>query len=534
MSGQYSQMQPEPLPSEALQPEHLQPENVQPEYLQLEHLKPEHDQADSLFPEHLLQELMQLRQQMLHQQRAEQALLATKRRLQRLLASSPAVIYSSQPESDYGIIFVSDSICQFGYQPPDFLENLGLWKQCVHPEDTHHVLNQLAKLTHAGQLVFEYRFRQSNGEYRWIQDLRRLIRDEFGTPIEIIGSWQDITAHKTMEKALFHEKELAHNILESIGDAVITTDALGRIQYLNPVAEQLTGWRAEVAQELPLGDVLRLIQAVGVERSHGHNLVAQVRNSGKVMPLAPGTILLSHTGSEANIDGSIAPIRDRESQIIGSVVTFRDMTQHHTLSRRLTWQANHDFLTGLVNRREFERRLTEAITLSRETDLKHTLCYLDLDQFKVVNDTCGHGAGDELLRQLSQLLRQRVRSSDTLARLGGDEFGILLTGCSLEIATAIVGHFLSLIQGFRFVWHGNAFMIGASIGIVIIDADSGDLNSILGAADAACYAAKSKGRNRIHVYQPDDDELTEQRSERHLVSQILKALEEKRFCLYRR
>jgi diguanylate cyclase (GGDEF)-like protein/PAS domain S-box-containing protein len=492
---------------------------------------PSSSSSPSPFLHPLVQETLELRHQMLKQQRAEQALLVTKRRLQRLLASSPAVIYSSQPSSDYGIIFVSDSIQQFGYQPQDFLANLGLWKQCVHPEDMHYVITQLAKLAKVEQLEFKYRFRLGDGQYRWIQDQRRLIRDDSGLPLEIIGSWQDIDAQKNLEQALFHEKELAQNILESIGDAVITADASGRIQYLNPAAEQLTGWRLELVKDLLLYDVFRLVQPGEAQQSL--NLVAQVRNSGKVLALSQGTVLLGRHGTEYSIDGSVAPIRNRENQITGAVIAFRDVTQHHALSRRLAWQANHDFLTGLVNRREFERRLTEAITLSRETDQKHTLCYLDLDQFKIVNDTCGHGAGDELLRQLSQLLRQRVRSTDTLARLGGDEFGILLSGCSLEMATALVGHFLSLIQGFKFTWHNSTFTVSASIGIVIIDADSRDLNSVLGAADAACYAAKSKGRNRIHVYQPDDQELVEQRSERHLVSQILKALEEKRFCLYR-
>ncbi len=480
--------------------------------------------------EHLIRENLELRQQLAKQHRAEHALLATKRRLQRLISSSPSVIFSSQTSSDYGIIFVSSSIQQFGYQPQDFLESIGLWKQCIHADDLAHVLNELTHLGKEGQRVFEYRFLHQNGHYCWIQDQRRLIRDEAGSPIEIVGSWQDITERKLMEQDLFHEKELAHNVLQSIGDAVITTDAFGCVQYLNPVAEQVTGWRAEQAKGHSLFDVFQVARAMTDQPIT--SLVATVKSSGKIIGLPNASVLTARCGAKSAVDGSVAPIRDRENQIIGTVVVFRDVTQYHALSRKLSWQASHDFLTGLVNRREFEQRLAEAIANAKETDQAHTLCYLDLDQFKVVNDTCGHVAGDELLRQLSILLRKRLRASDTLARIGGDEFGIILYECGLLQSTGIVDHLLSMIQGFRFVWQHNTFSIGASIGLVAIDSASGDINSILGAADAACYAAKENGRNRVHLYQSDDLGLLQQRGERQWVARIQHALEEKRFRLY--
>lgn len=481
--------------------------------------------------EHLIRENLELRQQLAKRDRAEQALLATKRRLQRLLSSSPTVIYSSQTSSEYGIIFVSESIQQFGYQPQDFLENIGLWKQCIHPEDVTYVLTELSYLPHDGHRVFEYRLLHQNGKYRWIQDQRRLILDEKGVSVEIVGSWQDITDRKIMEQALFHEKELAHNVLQSIGDAVITTDAFGCIQYLNPMAEQITGWSVEQGKGLPLLDVFRVMSTLSSLPIT--SLVTTVRTSGKVLGLPHASMLVSRNGAESAIDGSVAPVRDRENHIIGTVVIFRDVTQHHALARKLSWQARHDFLTGLANRREFEQRLAESISSAKETGQAHTLCYLDLDQFKIVNDTCGHIAGDELLRQISVLLRKRLRASDILARIGGDEFGIILYECELKHSGGITDHVLSLIQGYRFVWQHNSFSIGASIGLVSIDAESGDLSSILGAADAACYAAKEKGRNRIHVYQADDLDLVQQRGERHWIARILKALEDNRFCLYK-
>jgi diguanylate cyclase (GGDEF)-like protein/PAS domain S-box-containing protein len=481
--------------------------------------------------EYLVRDNLQLRQQLSRQQRAENALLATKRRLQRLISSSPSVIFSSQVSSDYGIIFVSKSIEQFGYQPQDFLENIGLWRQCIHPEDSLSVLETLNRLSQAGNCVFEYRFLNRYNEYRWIRDQRRLILDEAGVPLEIVGSWQDITERKLMEQALFNEKELAQNVLQSIGDAVITTDACGYIQYLNPVAEQITEWRAEQSKRLSLFDVLR-IDRHGDKRPLT-SLVATVKSSGKILTLPQASILLSRSGREHTIDGSIAPIRDRDNQIVGTVVVFRDITQHHALARKLSWQASHDFLTGLTNRREFEQQLAEAITSAKERGQRHTLCYLDLDRFRIVNDTCGHAAGDELLRQISVLIRRRLRASDAFARIGGDEFGIILYECELSQSTGILNHLLSLIQGFRFVWQNNSFSLGASMGLVSIDPDSGDINSILGAADAACYAAKDGGRNRFHLYQSDDLELAKQRGERQWVTRIQQALEDNRFHLYK-
>lgn len=328
---------------------------------------------------------------------------------------------------------------------------------------------------------------------------------------------------------MFQDKELATNVIQSMGDAVITTDVTGVIQYLNPIAEQITGWRLEQVKGQPLAEVFRLTKALS-PLSAIANVVAAVINTGKAVRLDHSSTIIARDRAEYAIDGTAAPVRDRNNQVIGIVLVFRDMTQHSALARKLSWQASHDFLTGLVNRREFEQRLSEAISSAQETGQQHTLCYLDLDQFKVVNDTCGHIAGDELLRQLSVLLRRRLRATDTLARIGGDEFGIILHDCDPINANSITDELLTMIQSFRLVWQSNTFSIGASIGLVSINAQSRDLNSILGAADAACYAAKERGRNHSHV--SDDSDLVQQRGERRWIGRITKALEEKRFCLY--
>ncbi len=199
---------------------------------------------------------------------------------------------------------------------------------------------------------------------------------------------------------------------------------------------------------------------------------------------------------------------------------------------KLSYQASHDMLTGLVNRREFEFRLERALGSAKNHGRTHVLCYLDLDQFKIVNDTCGHSGGDELLRQLTLLLHAKVRERDTLARLGGDEFGVLLENCSLETARDIAELLRQLVQDYRFVWNNKSFAVGVSSGLVVLNEESESVASVLSAADAACYAAKDRGRNCIHIYEPADSELLRRREEMQWVTRITRALEENRFVLY--
>ncbi len=203
-----------------------------------------------------------------------------------------------------------------------------------------------------------------------------------------------------------------------------------------------------------------------------------------------------------------------------------------SLTQELSWQASHDPLTNLVNRREFEQRLGQAVSSAKSQRQQHALCYLDLDQFKIVNDTCGHNAGDELLLAITVLLKKEIRKTDTLARLGGDEFGLLLDLCPLEQAEQIANTIREQVQAFRFTWNNKVFAIGVSIGVVAIDAKTETVTEALSIADTACYAAKNNGRNRVQVYQADDLNLAQHQSEMQWVGRIVQALEENRFCLY--
>ena len=348
-----------------------------------------------------------------------------------------------------------------------------------------------------------------------------------------VGIVRDITQRKQAETALLLEKERLRVTLGSIGDAVISTDTDGKVTYLNPVAETMTGWRNAEAAGLPLPQVFHII--------HEHsNLVASdpvelVLQNKAPIGLADDILLMQRGGARFAIEDSAAPIRDAQGEIIGVVLVFHDVSQSRKMAAQMNYQASHDALTGLVNRREFERRLALALQTSptgKQAHKSHTLLYLDLDQFKIVNDTCGHVSGDELLRQLTTVLEGQLRQSDTLGRLGGDEFGVLLESCATEPALRIAELLRQTVSDFHFVWDGKTFPIGVSIGLVSFGPGGASLSDILRMADAACYAAKDKGRNRIHVYTDEDKALAQRHGEMGWIERIRTALDEQRFVLY--
>ncbi len=346
----------------------------------------------------------------------------------------------------------------------------------------------------------------------------------------MLVSWRAVLRGERFEAALFEEKERAHVTLESIGDAVIRTDAMRRIEYMNPVAEQLTGWSLSQAHRSPLCQIFRIVEEAS--RETVLDPVNRVLQGNGPVKFSESTLLIRRDGAEYSINEVAAPIRDREDRITGLVVVFRDVSGERKIAAQLSYQASHDVLTGLVNRREFENRLAFAFEAAKNFDRQHALLYLDLDQFKIVNDTCGHPAGDQLLRQLSELLRSRLRTGDTLARLGGDEFGVLLENCPLDSAAHIAQDLLKTVSDFRFVWHNKTFRIGVSIGLVTFSDHELSFSDILRAADTSMYRAKESGRNRIHIYRPQEGDLLRRRGEVDWVKLIQEAIEHDRFCLY--
>ncbi|MHB8347169.1 MAG: EAL domain-containing protein [Acidiferrobacterales bacterium] len=342
---------------------------------------------------------------------------------------------------------------------------------------------------------------------------------------------EEILYRRRAEEALSNEKERAQVTLESIGDGVISSDLGGMIEYMNPVASGLTGWCPADVHGRHMDEVLTLIDAPSGNPLY--NLFDRFLRPEQTAPLPQDILLLHRTSGVAHsVELTASTIRDRAGTAAGVVVVFRDVTALRRMAREMSYQATHDSLTGLVNRHEFER-LVEAVLGNTGGDSKHhALMYLDLDQFKVVNDTCGHLAGDELLKQMSIQLQHAIRKNDVLARLGGDEFGILLHGCSLENAQLIADKILHLIRDFRFAWQTRTFDLGVSIGLVPVVSEAQNLVELLSAADAACYVAKDGGRNRVHVYLPDDQVITQRHGEMQWVQRIKQALAENRFRLY--
>ncbi len=337
---------------------------------------------------------------------------------------------------------------------------------------------------------------------------------------------------KLTEAALAQEKELAQVTLASIGDGVIRTDGAGLVDYLNPVAERLTGWSAADACGQPVTRIFNVVDEDGSGKTLP-NAVERCLAEGRVIEHSGYSMLVRRDGREFAIRDSVAPIQDRIGRTTGSVLVFKDVTQLRGMEREMIYLARHDPLTGLINRREFEKRLQHSLDTAAEDQREHALFYLDLDEFKVVNDTCGHLAGDEMLKQVTSLLRSLLRKTDTLARLGGDEFGVLLEDASLVDARELGERLLTAVRQYRFGWQERIFEIGVSIGLVPITSESDDMARVLSAADAACYVAKESGRSRMHEYQPDDTALAERYGEMQWIYRIHKAFAEHRFCLYR-
>ncbi len=335
-----------------------------------------------------------------------------------------------------------------------------------------------------------------------------------------IGVYEDITEKQLSTERL---KKLSMAV-EYSPDSIIITDTKGVIEYVNPKFSLLTGYSAAEV----MGQKANLFRSGETDNTTYQTLWSTILSgkdwSGELQNRKKnGDIFWSQV--------SIVPITNDGviTHFIGMQV---DVTKARIASQQISYQATHDMLTGLINRYEFENRLSQVIAGAKQDNSTHVLCFLDLDQFKIINDTCGHVAGDELLRQLGSLLCDNIQPQDTLARLGGDEFAILMKHCSLEEAENTAKKMLELIEKFQFMWEKNIFSIGVSIGMTEISRRSKNTTEILIRADSACYAAKDLGRNRIHIYHSDDELLAKRDGEFRWVNEIKYALNEDRFELY--
>lgn len=340
----------------------------------------------------------------------------------------------------------------------------------------------------------------------------------------------EIARRNKMEAELYHEKERLEVTLHSIGDAVITTDQSAKVSFMNPVAESLTGWTEAEAVGKPLDAVFRIINEH--TREPVENPVHKVLRDGTQQTLAEHTVLINRDGSEFTVEDSAAPIRTHDGKLQGVIMVFHDVTEAHKLHAEISYQATHDSLTGLLNREAFEKKLRDLLIAPDYTGRCHSLLFLDLDQFKVINDTSGHVAGDALLRTLATVMARQLRSSDTLARLGGDEFAVLLQDCPPDVACEIANELRQVVSDFSFAWENRPYNLGVSIGQINFSDHRYTVVELLKAADSACFMAKDAGRNRIHVCTDDDQELSNHQNQMEWVVKLEEALNEDRFVLF--
>lgn len=457
----------------------------------------------------------------------EEKLRSSESRYRGLFENVVDGVYISSREGE--IITVNPALVDMlGYESAEELKGAGrTTKLYVNPIDRERVF---ARLEAQGFVRnFEARLRRKDGREIVVLENSRAVYNKDGVIVAHEGTITDITDRKVAETRVFEEKERAQVTLQSIGDGVITTDAAGCIDYINPVAQDLSGWDIRSARGQPIEKILTIINEH--TRSTVENPVTRCLKEGRVIALAENSVLIAKQGVEIPIQDSAAPIRDRIGNIIGAVMVFHDVSRETRLFRQLSYQASHDAITGLINRREFENQLVAALeSTASNGQLTHGVLYVDLDQFKVVNDTFGHTAGDELLSQVTEIIQSNIRSTDILARLGGDEFGVLLERCDEERAMDVAEAIRSAIEEHRFTWQEAFTNVRCSIGVVVVTQESPSVASVMSSADVACYTAKDMGRNQTHLYR--DSDASVRHEEMKWVSRITSAVEDNRLELF--
>lgn len=431
------------------------------------------------------------------------------------------------------LVWTEQMYAMFGVSPDAFAGTLDDWRRTVHPDDlpsAERALTLAVAVAERKPLDIDFRVVHPDGSVHCINARANVVCDAQGQPVRVVGTNIDVSERKRMERELAEKHELLRVTLMSIGDAVITTDADARVRWLNAAAERLTGWRASDALGLAIEAVFQIEDELTRERA-----ACPVRRcllEGDVVPHHQLNLLRARDGREHGIEESAAPIRDTQGQVLGAILVFRDVTEQRRLGREMSFRATHDTLTGLLNRGEFEHRLALALQQATVDRVVHTLMVVDLDQFKLVNDACGHTAGDQLLRQVAALLQRTVRPRDTLARLGGDEFAVVLTHCTVDQAQRAAQQICDELDDYRFVHEGRRFRIGASIGLAPLDERWHTATQAQQAADTACYAAKEAGRNRVHAWHDTDLSLRHRQGEMQWATRLEQALDDDLFVLH--
>ncbi len=344
----------------------------------------------------------------------------------------------------------------------------------------------------------------------------------------IIEAFIDLTEHKQIQEALNRMSEFNRLLVESTGEGIFSVDANLHCTFANKAAARLLGYKTNELIGQNIHGLFHNMLENGSFLPPEETPIYKVISSG--LGMEADEVFWNRSGHAIPVQYQCNPIHESGS-VSGAVVIYRNVSEARATARKLDYLATHDALTGQLNRHAFEQKLTDVIKHTNEDGSCHVLCYIDLDQFKIVNDTCGHAAGDELLRQLSELIQTNLRRADIFARLGGDEFGLLLTNCPMEKAKILAQEILSRISEYRFSWNNKLFSLGASIGMVELNRNISDTSTAMSAVDAACYVAKERGRNRLHIYQANDLDLNQRHMEIEWVARIKNALIEDRFFL---
>ncbi len=468
---------------------------------------------------------LELNQDIVERNRAEEALRKSEERYRTVVEDMPALICRFLPDGT--LTFVNEQYCRYFNRSHEQLVGHNFFG-FIPDADQQAVRDNFSSLTRENPTTtYEHSVIAADGSRRWQRWTDRAIFDVQGLPAEYQSIGEDITEVKRRGEVLRESEERFRNLIEgSVQGIFIHRDF--RPLLVNQAFAEILGY-ASVDEYL--ANTQSLEEHIAPHERDRISRYKDARMRGGEAPVSYEYEALRKDGSIVTLQNSVRVINwEGEPAIQGTVI---DITEARNLAEQLSYQASHDSLTGLINRRAFEQRLHQLLGTARADKAEHVLCYLDLDQFKVINDSCGHTAGDELLRQIGNVLLSHVRSQDTLARLGGDEFGVLLERCSVTQAQRVITAMRNAIENFRFAWKGKSFNIGVSIGVVAITEASEKMANVLSMADVACYAAKDAGRNRVHVYSEDDEQLTKRRGEMHWVAVINRALEESRFLLYR-
>ena len=457
----------------------------------------------------------------------EKALIAEKARV--LLATKSGGIGIWDYNTHTGQATWDDQVYRlFGADPLLCEDPSVVWERAVNPDDLVRVEAASALARHHNtRIEAEYRVIWPDGS---MHHLRSMADPSQDNPEVLIGVSWDVTDIRNLTAELAEQHELMRVTMRSIGDAVITTDARGRVTWMNPVAEQLTGWTVDLAQGQSMAQVFNIIDEVTLLPAQSP--VDTCLIGGASVGLTAGSILISKHGERYGIEDSAAPIKDDDGQILGVVLVFHDVTAERRLRSEMTYRATHDALTGVKNRTEFELRLTRLLHQSTGDHSAHAMMFIDLDQFKLVNDACGHAAGDEVLQQAARIFEETIRSQDMIARIGGDEFGIILEHCSVETAAEIAQSICNKMDIYRYSQGDRRFRIGASVGLVPVDDRWPDVAVMIQTADASCAIAKDSGRNRVQIWQDSAAALKIRQGEVHWASRLETALDEDRFVLF--